>query len=213
MSRYNTTLDGGHVTGLSTSTKVYLPSCIPSEHDPDEVESAVMLKCRMSTLSLVMFVAFVSIPAWGENRLTGVPAIITGDTLEVAGRLVRLVGVDAPETGQSCLLADGRAYDCGLVAKTALMDLTAGVSVSCKLIQTKATIPTVALCKAGGYDLSKGMAHTGWALAWPREGMVYAGIERYARQKKHGLWKGRFVAPWDWRRGQREHNLGAGKPE
>jgi endonuclease YncB( thermonuclease family) len=166
----------------------------------------------MKTLLMIMIVALVSNPAKGENRLTGAPKIITGDTLEIAGRLVHLVGVDAPEMAQRCRLADGRAFDCGLVAKTALMDLTVGGPVSCTL-QTEQAIPPIALCKAGGYDLSKGMAHTGWALAWPRKGTVSAGLERYARQKIHGLWKGRFVAPWDWRRGQREQNLGAGKPE
>ena len=172
-----------------------------------------MLKCRVKTLLTIVLVGLLTYPAGGENAFTGVPSIRTGDTLEVSGRLVHLVGVDAPENGQSCLLADGRVFDCGLVAKTALMDLTAGVSVSCTLSQTERTVPPVALCTAGGYDLSKGMAHTGWALAWPRKGTVYAGIERYARQKNHGLWKGRFVAPWEWRRGQRERNLGSGKPE
>lgn len=121
-----------------------------------------------------MIVALVSNPAKGENRLTGAPKIITGDTLEIAGRLVHLVGVDAPEMAQRCRLADGRAFDCGLVAKTALMDLTVGGPVSCTL-QTEQAIPPIALCKAGGYDLSKGMAHTGWALAWPRR-------ERFTRE-------------------------------
>jgi hypothetical protein len=61
------------------------------------------------------------------------------------------------------------------LAKTALMDLTVGGPVSCTLSQTEQTIPPIALSKAGGYDLSKGMAHTGWALAWPRR-------ERFTRE-------------------------------
>ena len=75
--------------------------------------------------------------------------------------------IDAPEQGQLCRVANGRAFDCGLVSKTALMDLTVAVSISCRLTGgTRDDLPE-AQCFAAGYDLSKGMVHTGWALLWP----------------------------------------------
>ncbi len=146
----------------------------------------------------------------GDGRLVGKPEILSGDTLKISGATVRLTGVVAPVKGQSCRLANGRRYDCSLIAKTALMDLTAGVPVVYSIVGAAGESPPVALCTAEGYDLSKGMAHAGWALAMPRTGTVYAERERYARAQRHGLWKGRFAAPWDWRAGRRAESLGAG---
>ncbi len=65
-------------------------------------------------------------------EVAGPPRIIDGDSLEVQGRLIHLYGIDAPELGQACRIGK-RAYDCGKIARTALLDLTAGVTVRCKL--------------------------------------------------------------------------------
>ena len=162
---------------------------------------------------LIYLVVFTILPmngAQAEWSLTGKPEILNGDTLKVSGKVVRLVGIVAPEQGQVCLLASGKKYDCGIIARTALMDLTAGVSVTCSIKAGVEPGLPFALCTAGGYDLSKGMTHAGWALAWPRTGTVYEVREKYARVKRHGLWKGRFTAPWEWQRGKRVYDMGAG---
>ncbi len=137
------------------------------------------------------------------QELTGKPRIIGGDSLTVAGRHLRLYGIDAPEAGQSCRLGNGKTYDCGLVSKTALMDLTAGVAVTCRLRDEKSDTIPYATCFAGGYDLSHGMTHTGWALAVPRDIVSYRRAEERAREARRGLWRGAFVMPWRWRDGAR----------
>ena len=43
----------------------------------------------------------------------------------------------------------------------------------------------------------------GWALADPADGEAYRRAEQAARGLKEGLWKGRFVTPWEWREGAR----------
>jgi len=134
--------------------------------------------------------------------VTGKPLVISGDEIEVAGRRFRLFGVDAPERGQSCV-AKGRVFDCGLISTTALMDLTAGVDVTCKPRRGTVAGTRLATCFAAGYDIAKGMVHTGWALAVPRSGTIYAAVEGFARTAGRGLWRGRFINPWDWRRGKR----------
>ena len=45
--------------------------------------------------------------------------------------------------------------------------------------------------------------YTGWALADRTVSEHYIAFEQEARARNHGLWRGRFVAPWDWRRGTR----------
>lgn len=135
--------------------------------------------------------------------LSGSAEVLTGDTLTVSGTKLRLTGIDAPEKGQICQVASGRSFDCGRISATALMDLTVATSVICQLTgETSDDLP-LARCTAGGYDLSKGMVHTGWALAWPRTGTIYATVEDVAREKKRGLWRGTFIKPWDWRRTHR----------
>jgi hypothetical protein len=42
-----------------------------------------------------------------------------------------------------------------------------------------------------------------WALAYRRYSMDYVAAENTAREARRGIWKGKFIAPWDWRRGKR----------
>ena len=39
----------------------------------------------------------------------------------------------------------------------------------------------------------------GWALAYRKYSSAYFHIEEDARTDKRGLWRGAFIAPWDWR--------------
>ena len=130
-------------------------------------------------------------------ELAGPPKVIDGETLEVAGQRLRLYGVDAPDLRQTCEIR-GRTYNCGRVSRTALMDLVAGVDVRCRTRGRKVGDAMLASCQAAGYDLAAGMVHTGWAMAYPREGTTYARIEKQAAKAKRGLWQGAFVPPWEW---------------
>lgn len=136
------------------------------------------------------------------GEVAGTAEIITGDVLEVQGQRVRLAGIDAPEPGQTCRLPH-RDYDCGLIAATALMDLTAGATVRCLLHREADDRTFLGSCSADGYDLSEGMAYTGWALAQPGEGEQYRTVEEGAKAARRGLWRGQFVKPWEWRSGTR----------
>ena len=82
-------------------------------------------------LGLALAAAPLGWPAQAE--IAGPPKVVDGDTIEVQGTAIRLYGIDAPELGQICRIG-AHAYDCGKIARTALLDLTAGVSVTCKLV-------------------------------------------------------------------------------
>lgn len=158
----------------------------------------------------VMVAVIFAAPFSGRTEaaeLKGAPVVIDGETLDVGGTRVRLYGIDAPDMRQRCEIR-GRAYNCGRISRTALMDLVAGVKqVSCRLrdpanaatTNEKRKSAPLATCAAGRYDLSAGMVHTGWALAWPRTGTVYAKIEKKAAKERRGLWRGIFTKPWLWR--------------
>ena len=154
---------------------------------------------RNAVISLALVLLFA--PA-ALADMTGPATVIEGDLIEIMGERVRLYGIDAPERGQRCTHL-GKTFDCGHIAKTALMDLTAGATVVCRPTGKKRKGGLVARCFADGFDLSENMVHTGWALAEPREGARYRAKERQAERAKRGLWRGTFVAPWEWREGKR----------
>jgi len=155
--------------------------------------------CPLLLLALAAAPALAGEPTPEPEAVTGRLEVLAGDLIEVEGRRFRLYAIDAPEPGQHCLLR--KLYDCGAVARSALLDLTAGIPVTCAPLP--AAGPDVARCEAAGYDLSEGMVYTGWALADRAVSEHYLPFEREAKAKNHGLWRGRFIAPRDWRRGTR----------
>lgn len=150
----------------------------------------------------LLILAMLAIPA-AAAEIRGAVGVVDGRTLLVAGQTVRLHGIDAPDLAQTCDWG-GRRVPCGTLAKTALMDLTAGVAeVVCRQRGEGENGAVVAVCSAEGFDLGGNMVHTGWALAGPGAPSRYREIEAKARAAERGLWRGRFVAPAEWRRGRR----------
>lgn len=125
-------------------------------------------------------------------RLEGPAEVVSASTLKIEGTLLRLYGIAAPQQGESCPL-NGRRIDCGHIAATQLMDLTAGATVTCD-IREHETDPPTARCLAGDYDLSEGMVYTGWArpLVFAPDQLKQA--QETARERGNGLWKGDFPA-------------------
>lgn len=153
-------------------------------------------------LTVLILAAPVRLAA--EAGLTGEVVVIDGDTIEIAGERLHLDGIDAPELGQDCSIAQ-RTYDCGMVARTALLDLTAGARVVCAVREGSAARDDgrPAQCRADGYDLSEGMVYTGWAVAAAAAPPRYVLLQQAARTEMRGLWKGRFLPPHRWRAGLR----------
>jgi endonuclease YncB( thermonuclease family) len=159
--------------------------------------NAAMASQSTVAVALVLGWAVLAPSSGGAAEITGTPTVIDGETLIVAGRRLRLDGIDAPDPRQSCSLR-GRRYGCGAVSRTALMDLVAGFAVRCDMRGAAGGGAVFARCTAAGYDLSEGMVYTGWALADRKRGQRYGAIEAGARKARRGLWKGKFARPWDW---------------
>lgn len=155
-------------------------------------------------LAPAIVAALLVLASTAHAELRGAARVFSGDRLEIDGRRIALAGIDAPERGQRCRRRDDRGYDCGRIAATALMDLTAGAEVRCR-IQQEATIGAgddavpLARCSVDGYDLSEGMVYAGWALADPKTGARLRRLEQGAREAGRGLWRGPFEPPWVWR--------------
>jgi len=93
--------------------------------------------------------------AWwaAASDLTGRASVIDGDTIEIYGQRIRLFGIDAPESRQTCE-ADGQTYRCGQQAALALADEVGQRTVACEKRDTDRYGRIVAVCRAGGEDLN-----------------------------------------------------------
>jgi endonuclease YncB( thermonuclease family) len=135
--------------------------------------------------------------------ITGKPRIIDGDTVEIAGERIRLNGIDTPEANQTCLDETGNRWQCGRVSTLALTTIVGDQAITCKGNKRDKYKRLIAICFIGVIDLNAEMVRQGWALAYRKYSTDYVNEETNAKAKKLGLWRGQFVAPWDWRRGER----------
>jgi endonuclease YncB( thermonuclease family) len=136
---------------------------------------------------------------WRRNALTGPAKIIDGDTIVVADELVRLHGIDAPELDQTFRWR-GEQIACGMMAFAALEALTAGVRLRCEAVERDRHGRLVAKCfSPNGVDIGRRLVSAGWALAYRRYARDYVDAEDEARKARRGLWRGRFIKPWEWR--------------
>ncbi len=155
---------------------------------------------------LALVAGSVACVGGGERQsIAGVVTVIDGDTLDVAGKRVRMFGIDAPETGQLCRRPGGSGWPCGQHATVALDRLAGGKKAVCRVQTIDSYERAVAVCKVGGKDLGAELVRAGWAVAYRRYSDRYAGDEEAARRAGIGIWGGDFDPPWDWRHRHPRH--------
>lgn len=142
-------------------------------------------------------------PQLNAQTLQGSSTVIDGDTIKLNGNRIRPHGIDAPESGQSCLDKDGSSYQCGLVAAEHLSKLVSGKTISCSVKDIDKYGRYVAKCLIGNTDINELLVYEGYALAYKQYSQDYIFSEAVAIREKAGLWQGLFVKPWDWRKGER----------
>lgn len=143
------------------------------------------------------------------------PIVFSGDTFAVDGVTYRLWGIEAPARLQECQDARGR-YRCGQQATLMLRTLFLAKPVQCVRVQKprgrpilstgSAISPHPVRCGfafpapwASDSDFAEIMVRSGYAFADRSESATYLAAERTAEEAEAGLWRGRFVLPWEWR--------------
>jgi endonuclease YncB( thermonuclease family) len=155
---------------------------------------------------LLSLVFTLPTPAEAET-ISGRPQIVDGDTLLIDGIKIRLNGIDAPETDQSCLDANTKIYSCGLISRDKLRMFIGHSSVDCKTEGADRYGRHLATCFLRNENLNDWLVRQGLALAYVQYSLRYKKSEEQARNESKGLWAGAFVAPWDWRRRAPETKL------
>ena len=133
------------------------------------------------------------------GTVQGDARLIDGDTIEIREQVIRLHGIDAPETGQRCFDGDDRAYPCGKKATDALRSLIRGQPVTCEGDTFDTHGRLIALCRTANDDLNREMVHQGWAVAFRRYSEDYLEEELDAFKAGRGIWRGRFQRPYEMR--------------
>jgi hypothetical protein len=112
----------------------------------------------------IAFVACLTYSLAQAADLSGVPRIVDGDTLAIGATKVRLQGIDAPETDQVCLNANGAHWTCGIDARDQLAAHIAGQEIICSSNGVDAYRRTLATCYLANEDLNGWLVQEGWAL-------------------------------------------------
>jgi endonuclease YncB( thermonuclease family) len=127
--------------------------------------------------------------------------VIDGDTLVLDSLKIRLKGIDAPETKQTCLdKKDGQIWPCGKVATEMLIALVAKQEIQCTDEGKDRYRRQLSYCYSGGINLNAEMVRQGYAIAYTYYDISFIAEEAYAKSHKNGIWTSDFVSPSDWRR-------------
>jgi len=139
-------------------------------------------------------------PLMAESPLIGRASVIDGDTLEIHGQRIRLEGIDAPESRQTCTDFSGQLWRCGKASAFALADRIGAATIRCLPHGHDRYGRVLAVCFMGDADLNGWMVRNGWAVAYRKYSMAYVVAEEQAQADQVNIWAGSFMMPWDWRR-------------
>jgi endonuclease YncB( thermonuclease family) len=147
--------------------------------------------------TLVLVASLMATPLQAEI-ISGPARVIDGDTVDMTGTRVRLLGIDAPESAQSCSRG-GQSWACGQEATITLDAIIANQPLTCTAQGTDIYGRTLATCQAGVFDIGREMVRRGMALAASNAPEDYAAATAVAKQLSYGLWAGEFEHPEQWR--------------
>ena len=159
-------------------------------------------KAMLSNL-LILFSLYEGV--FGHQAFAKV-RVIDGDTIKLEGKLVRLSGIDAPEKSQICLNEIKKTYPCGRVATDQLVQLLFKFKpniVKCDYTGLDRYGRLIGNCRIGKILINSWMVKNGWAMAYVRYSDRFIDEELQAKSEKRGMWTGKFIEPWKWRKGVR----------
>ena len=133
------------------------------------------------------------------KTIIGKPRIIDGDTIHINSNKIRLHGIDAPETKQTCEI-DNEDWDCGKQSTKELKNLINNQKVECITNDIDRYNRYVAICYINEININQWMVKNGWAIAYRYYSSDYIVEEKYAQDNKFGIWKSKFVEPYAYRK-------------
>ena len=127
-------------------------------------------------------------PSFAQT-ISGRATVISGDTLEIRGERIRLVGVDAPASDLVCESTDESRWRCGQRAESALDAFLEESIVTCVGRERDPLGQLLALCTANGTDLGLWLVRNGLVL--DQAGGRYRQAQEQAKAAQKGMWSAR----------------------
>ena len=153
----------------------------------------------MKTFILIL-TCLIFLTNFGNSKtILGKARIIDGDTIHIKSNKIRLHGIDAPETKQTCEI-DNEDWDCGKQSTKELKNLINNQNVECITNDIDRYNRYVAICYVNGININKWMVKNGWAIAYRYYSKDYIVEEKYASDNKLGIWKSDFIEPYEYRK-------------
>ncbi|MBR2535294.1 MAG: thermonuclease family protein [Hyphomicrobium sp.] len=135
-----------------------------------------------------------------SGTITGRATVLSGDTLRINGSQIRLAGIESPAAAQRCPTNDGRTWNCGASARSALERIARRRTVTCTPLEGNGRSVTVANCTANEADIAEALVRNGHVFAASGFFATYGSTESEARAAKVGLWQGEAKHPDEWRK-------------
>ena len=153
---------------------------------------------KILIFKIFLFILFFNNITIAKN-IIGIPNIIDGDTIHINKNKIRLHGIDAPEIKQKCILNDKEWY-CGKQSRIELKKLINNEIVECIVNNIDIYNRYIAICYVKKNNLNQLMVKKGWAIAYKHYSSQYIIEEKYAQENKLGIWAGKFVDPYIFRK-------------
>ena len=158
---------------------------------------------KRASKRLVKYFFVLIVACVGAYTVTGDSRVVDGDTLKIGKERIRLEGIDAPETTQSCV-CEGKKVKCGEQATRALTDFIGSDTVFCEGDKRDRYGRLTAECfiRRDGekINLNRWMVAEGHAVAYRHFSKKFVPDEELAKADKKGLWNCSFELPWQYRK-------------
>ena len=159
------------------------------------MEQKILIFKFLFTFFLILF----SSTSFAEKIIEGKAKIIDGDTIHIDKNKIRLHGIDAPETNQTCN-KNNVVWNCGIESTLVLKKLISKKDIRCEIINIDRYKRYVAECLVNNININKYMVQSGWAIAYRYYSIKFVEDEEIAKKQKLGIWKGTFIEPYLFRK-------------
>ena len=142
------------------------------------------------------------------KEISGNAQIIDGDTIKINSKKIRLNGIDAPEFKQMCkktyltiiFFTFTKDYPCGKISTEKLKKKINNKVITCKILDIDRYKRYIGECYKRNLNLNSWLVSNGHAVAYRKYSKKYVSDEINAKNKKLGIWQGKFEMPWEYRR-------------
>ena len=152
---------------------------------------------RMLRFFYILVVLLGAAPVAAD--VTGTVRVIDGDTFDVTENRVRIFGIDAPESKQTCETEQGTTWACGAWVSAEVSALYDGKRAICREEDRDRYDRIVARCEIAGRDVGQELVSRGLAFAYRKYSMRYDLDEKGAAVNDRGLHSSRVQRPAQYR--------------